>query len=108
MATSDEVLRLRRISAYTAVDPYDDTQLSALIDASSIFRVAERLWNEKAASYASLVNVSESGSSRNLGDAHKNALAMAKYYKGLADEEESETPVDVSRFARTRAIVREG
>jgi hypothetical protein len=108
MATPDEVSELRRLSNYTDVDPYDDPQLSGMIDASSIYRVAARLWNEKAASLATLVNVSESGSSRNMGDAHKNALAMARYYKGLADEEDAETPVDVTRFARTRAIVREG
>jgi Cdc6-like AAA superfamily ATPase len=108
MATPEDVLRLRGLTSYTEVEPYDDPQLSDLIDATSIYRVASRIWNEKAASYASLVNVSESGSSRNMGDLHKNALAMAKYYKGLADEEETETPVDVTRFARTRAIVREG
>jgi hypothetical protein len=43
-----------------------------------------------------------------MGDLHKNALAMARYYKGLADEEDTETPVDINQYARTRAIVREG
>jgi hypothetical protein len=109
MATPAQVDQLRRMTNYKATDPYDDTQLSALIDEmGSLNRVAERMWNEKAAEAAELVNVSESGSSRSLGDAHKNALAMARYYKALADEVDVETPVDTTRFARTRAAVREG
>lgn len=108
MATSADVTQLRRFTGYEDTDPYDDAELSDMLDASNIYRVSERLWNEKAASLAALVNTSESGSSRNMGDLHKNALAMAKYFKGLADEHEAETPVDESRFARTRAIIREG
>jgi len=106
MATPQEVEELRRITGYDAVDPYDDPQLSALIDASSVYRVAARLWNEKAAEYSGYVHIQESGSSRNMGDLHKNALAMAKYYLGLAKEDEA--PADVTGHARTRAIVREG
>lgn len=108
MATAAEVLQLRRFTKYEAVDPYDDTALSAMIDADGIYRVAATLWNEKAAELATLVNTSESGSSRNLGDAHKNALAMSKHFKALADERDTETPIDVTRFARTRPMVREG
>lgn len=108
MATAEQVNQLRRLGNYFDTDPYDDTQLSALIDQTSTNRVAARLWMETAASLASLVNVSESGSSRDLGTAHKNALSMASYFRGLAEEEEQETPVDETRFARTRAIVREG
>lgn len=110
MATASDVELLRRLANYTDVEPYDDTQLSALIDAAggSVERVASRLWNEEAARLAKLVNVSESGSSRSLGDAYKNALSMAQYLKSLADEAEAETPIDTSRFARTRPAVREG
>lgn len=106
MATPEQVVELRAITGYAAVDPYDDPQLSAMIDASSIYRVAARLWTEKATEYSSYVHITESGSSRNMGDLHKNALAMAKYFLGLADAEEA--PSDVTGHARTRAIVREG
>jgi len=62
-------------------DPYTDSQLSARLDAaSSPEALAAVIWRERAASYASLVNVAESGSSRSLGDLHKNALAMAVYF----------------------------
>ena len=105
MATPAEVQELRRLTQYTDVDPYDDTQLSALIDASSIYGVAEKLWREKAATLSTLVDVSESGSSRKLGDGYKNALAMAKSFKDLRDAETA--PTITTNFARTRNIVRE-
>lgn len=108
MATLEQVDQLRRYADYFATDPYDDTQLSALIDGSSVFRVAARLWDEKAASQTSLVDISESGSSRKMSDSHKNAINMAKYFRGLADAEEAPTAEANTRHARTRAIVREG
>jgi hypothetical protein len=108
MATQEEVDRLRRLANYDESDPYDDEDLALMLDGlGNINFAAARLWNEKAASLTTLVNVSESGSSRSMGDAYKNALAMAKYFKGLGDEEVVETPVDTSQYARTRAIVRE-
>lgn len=91
---------------YHAVDPYDDTQLAAMIDQVGLNRSAERLWNESAAALAKLVNVAESGSSRSLGDAYKNAIGMSSHYRKMAESDD--VPVDTSRFARTRAIVREG
>ncbi len=106
MATRAEVLQLRDMSDYREVDPYDDTQLSDMIDQVGLELAAAGIWEWKAAKYASLVNVSESGSSRNLGDAHKNALSMAGYFKKKSQD--AETPVDEGRYARTRAIVREG
>lgn len=106
MATREQVAQLRLLTDYTAVDPYDDAQLAAMIDASSVDSVAARLWEEKASKAATMVNISESGSSRSMGDIHKNALNMAAYFKKKVQD--AETPVDEGRFARTRAIVREG
>jgi hypothetical protein len=61
------------------VAPYDDISLSNRLDAAtSPLSLSKEIWLEKAASYASLVNVSESGSSRSMSDLSKNALAMAK------------------------------
>lgn len=65
-------------------------------------RAAASIWRGKAAQYAELVNVSESGSSRSLGDLHKNALAMANMY----DAKLAEIVLAGSRRSRTRAIVR--
>jgi hypothetical protein len=108
MATLEQVTHLRRVTGYADTDPYDDSGLSAMIDADGVHRVAERLWAEKAAATASLVDVSESGSSRSLGDVYKNALAMSQHFKGLADAEDSAAAAITSGHARTRAVVREG
>ncbi len=106
MASSGEVQRLRSLTGYVEADPYDDQQLSDLIDALGINRVAAMIWQQKAAQYASLVDTSESGSSRSMSQLHKNALTMAANFTKAAQDDE--TPVDEGRFARSRAAVREG
>lgn len=79
MATADEIAAFRLlIDEQTDKLPYSDAVLGVRLDAAaSPESLAAQIWREKAAGYAALVNVSESGSSRNLSDLHKNALAMA-------------------------------
>lgn len=82
MATAEEIAAFRLLidEANDAL-PYDDASLSLrLDDATSTEALAKQIWLEKAASYAALVNVSESGSSRSMSDLHKNALNMAKTF----------------------------
>lgn len=58
-------------------------QLGEIIDGvTTLDEAAAVVWEIRAAKYHGLVNISESGSSRSLGDMHKNALAMAAYYRG--------------------------
>lgn len=80
MATAEEIAAFRLlIDESDDVAPYDDLALSARLDAATSEQaLAKQIWLEKAASYAGMVNTSESGSSRSLSDLHKNALAMAK------------------------------
>lgn len=82
MATEDQIWKLR-----LAIDESDDSngwtdeRLSGIIEESlTINAAAAQVWSLKAAQYASLVDVSESGSSRKLGDLHKNALSMAQSF----------------------------
>lgn len=83
MATAAEIAALRLIIAEPDDEaPYTDAILSVRLDgAASSQALASQIWLEKAATYAELVNTSESGSSRNLSDLHKNALAMAATFK---------------------------
>ncbi len=86
MATAEEIAAFRLLIDET-VDklPYDDSSIGTRLDAAtSPESLAKEIWLEKAAKYASLVNVTESGSSRSMSDLHKNALAMAKGF-GDAD-----------------------
>lgn len=97
MATPLEIEQLKKIT--NGAVGYTDVQLSDLLDASSQREVAHMIWQETAASYSTLVNVSESGSSRSLGDLQKNALAMAQQYAPLSVQQENLRP-------RSRKIVR--
>lgn len=85
MATAEEIAALRLFIGEEVDElPYSDAVLGERIDgATSIQGLAQSIWTEKAARYAELVTTSESGSSRNLSDLHKNALAMAAHFGAL-------------------------
>lgn len=85
MATPDEVAALRlMIDEAEDTLPYTDVLLGSRLDAAgSREGLAAQIWREKAAAAASLVNVSESGSSRSLSDLHDNALAMAQHFASI-------------------------
>lgn len=64
---------------------------------------ASAVWEAKAAEAVEMVDVSESGSSRSMGQIHGHALKMAERYRAPADESD-----DAARGrTRTRKIVRE-
>lgn len=110
MATEDDIIALRLKIDEPKQDTYDDDELDARLEAAggNQNKVAYDIWSDKAASLASLVTVSESGSSRNMGDLSKNALSMAEHFRRrAADDSAGEDPaVPASARARTRAIVR--
>lgn len=107
------VTRLREMT--DAGTEFDDSQLQATIDSNTdpvtgvidYDAAARHIWSIKAARYAALVDVSESGSSRKLSDLHKNALAMVKQYtpssEGGSGADAAPAPL---RAAKTRAIER--
>jgi hypothetical protein len=103
MATADQIADFRLLIAESDEETYTDEQLSALLDAStSANAAASQIWIEKAASAASLVNVSESGSSRSLGDIQRNALAMAKVFGDNAAGDQSTSPgIRIRRITRS-------
>lgn len=94
MATAEEIAALRLlIGEPEDAEPWTDETLAAIIDATeTMSQAAGQVWTSKAASYSSLVDVAESGSSRKLGDLHKNALAMSKHFA----EAEAATVVPVN------------
>lgn len=102
MATPEEIAELRnRTDEPSDSSSYSDEQLSALIDELESLDLATGVvWKWKAAKFASLVNVTESGSSRALSDLMAHALEMARQSDGSAD-----VP-PYSRPSVTRAIER--
>lgn len=111
--TTDTIMTLRRQVGETRPDTaYDDDALQAYLDTAngSSDLAAALVWEDKAAGYAALVNTSESGSSRSMGDLYKNALAMADRFRKLAapggDPDAPDAPVPFATRTRTRPIVR--
>jgi hypothetical protein len=87
MATIQEVLDLRLLVDISSEDPpYTDEYLGTLIDTYGIDTAGSIIWRQKAASYASFVDMTESGSSRKLSQLRQAALEMAN---GLSPVEES-------------------
>lgn len=89
MATAAEITTLRGLIAEPDdVAPYTDVLLGARIDAAigDLNATARDVWLEKAAGYAELVDVTEGGSSRKMGDLHEQALNMVKYFTALTPE----------------------
>lgn len=83
MATEDEIEQLRRMTdTDDSNDVYTAEVLSTYIDnlGGDLAAAAGAVWSEKAASYAGLVDVTESGSSRRLSQLHDHALKMRNHF----------------------------
>jgi hypothetical protein len=99
MATLTDITNLRRIT--NGAEGYTDQQLNEMFDSGMTERqIAYRIWNEIAASSAVLVDVSESGSTRKLGDLHRQALSMAAAYAPSADIDFGGAPLTTKRTRR--------
>ena len=78
MATAEEIAALRLLIAEPTEDTYTDADLNTRLSAAANeYTVAFDIWTEKAAAAAGLVDISEGGSSRKLGDIYEQALGMA-------------------------------
>lgn len=80
MATAESVAALRLLIAEPEQDTYSDEDLAArlTVTGATEYSVAFDIWTEKAAAAAGLVDMSEGGSSRKLGDVYEQALGMAE------------------------------
>lgn len=75
---------LRRLVAEPDTSNYSDTLLNAMLVANGndLNVTAAQVWREKAADYAQLVDVSESGSSRKMSQLYDRAIAQARTFEG--------------------------
>lgn len=85
MAEPADIVRLRLlIGEPDDTTPWTDDVLAGIIDgADDLNTAALEVWEAKAASAASMVDTTESGSSRRMSQLHDQALKMVGYYKGL-------------------------
>lgn len=102
MATAAEVERLRSLVGNPTEEEFTDFKLNTILDAmaGNMNRAASEVWGILAASYTQFVNVAESGSSRNLGDLYKNAMAMKKHYDDLGVEGTARGRTRIGRIVR--------
>lgn len=78
MATDAELARFRRMTDLESDDEtYSDTLLDGMIEDLGFAGAAGQVWREKAASAATLVDTTESGSSRRLSGLKDAYLKMA-------------------------------
>lgn len=99
MATEEQLADLKRLIGDTE---WTDADLETLIDSSSSIEAAAAVvWESQAASYSQIVDITESGSSRKMGDLFDNAMKMAAWFKTQAN------PIDTSGSTRIGKIVRE-
>lgn len=104
----DEIKNLLPSSALAA-DTWSDAQIAARIDAGlTNAQIMVSFWRYQSAQTAELVTVSESGSTRDIGSIHKNALEQLKYWEDQVkkDKDEAEAEVNNRRRIAFRKAVR--
>lgn len=108
MATEEQIAMFKLI---VGNELFTEDQLGQVLDEQEgdFDLAAAQVWEIRAGKYHTMVNMTESGSTRNMGDMHKNALSLATYYRKKREDsivDPGEEPEPVGR-ARTRRIVRE-
>lgn len=88
MATPADIARVRlNTNEPNNVDPYTDAYIGGLIDSSGVAGASAIIWEQKAASYSTKVDVTEAGASHKFSDLFDNAQKMIQYWR---DQEEAE------------------
>lgn len=107
MATQEEIDRLVLL---VGNEMLTNEQFGQILDSAEgdLDLAAASVWEVRAGRYHGLVDISESGSSRSMGDMYKNAIEMAKYFRGKRADDivDPGEPVPSLR-STTRRIVRE-
>lgn len=106
MATQEEIDRLVLLVGTEILTPQ---QMGQILDANDgdLDLSAAEVWEIRAGRYHGLVDISESGSSRSMGDMYKNALELAKFYRNKKNDGITDPQEPGSGVTRTRRIVRE-
>lgn len=104
MATAQQLADLRLLVSEPDETTYTEQTLSDRIDAAvgDLDVVAAQVWEEKAARYARLVDVSEGGSSRKMGDLQDNALLMVKHFNAKIGNRPTGINAGAVRISRLR------
>ena len=86
---------------------WTEVEINAALDAGrSANYIAARWWAQRTADTAHLMDISESGTSRQLSAIHRNAKEMTATYRALAAEEEVTPDPPASTVRSGRRSVR--
>lgn len=98
-----QVLDLLPTDAKIGETLWDQDRVTALLDqGNSVNQLMARFWNAKAAESATMIDVSESGSSRSLSTIHENAVRMARYWDDrVKADEDAITPPETAKASAT-------
>lgn len=108
MAEAEDIALVREYVAEPDSDgAWSDERIGGFVDReANVYYAAAEIWAVKAGQSATLVTVSESGSSRSLSDLLKQAKEMEAYYRARGDALEAPVPVDsgpvIRRISRAR------
>lgn len=93
MASSDDIATVRKNTNEVTESKWTDTTLDGLIDSFGVAGASAKVWEQKAAEAAELVNTTEAGASHAYSDLHKHCLAMADYWYDQQYATDNPTPV---------------
>lgn len=81
MATVSDISQTRRnVNELDDSGGYTDVIIGNYIDELGVAGASAKIWGEKAASYQSLVDVTEAGATHKFSDLYKSALAMQDWW----------------------------
>lgn len=84
------------------VAPFTDEYIGGLIDASGVAGASAIIWENKAASYSTSVDVTEAGASHKFSNLFDNAQKMITYWRSQAGG----TPTPVGGVLKVKKIER--
>ena len=107
MATTEEIAAVRdMIGEPDDTNGWTDDKIAEFIDATTSLNLAAgNIWSSKAAKYSTMVDISESGSSRKMSGLLDNALKLSKSFRDAEVAQDNDVDPLANR-PRTRAIVR--
>jgi hypothetical protein len=86
MASASDIRDIRAATDEPGDDVYSDDDLSDMANMLGVTGAIHRIWEEKAARFSGLVNISEGGSSMSLGQLYQNAVSQAEHWRKIENE----------------------
>lgn len=105
MASASDVDEVRLNTNVNADDDrFTFAVISSYVDALGVAGASAKIWSQKAATAADLVDISEAGASERLSQLQKAAADMAAFWTAKASDESGVVPA--SARARSKPLTR--